>query len=254
MNKNLIVAVLIIVVVGVGGYVLIKNKSGQKAIVADSSQKSGDCPYILGEGEGYQVLMDQCNPVSFEGAVLEGQYTTPTITVLSTDNSFKNTYTISREFVPNFGSGGRLQLSSDKSYLFMDEGTWVVRSLTVFSLVDDRVKQIQYIHTPVITKNGFLVYNAPSQTFPDAHPEVDQSAATDVVVMKLSDFSTKNLFIGDTKTDYSLFIDWPTRQAGEFLSGIQDDVLTINKIFYNDPADLSVGSTKTQITVPISSL
>ncbi len=112
---------------------------------------------------------------------------------------------------------GSIQNTSDHTYLFLDQGSWLVHGLVVFALTGTpRTYVFDYLpRAAELTTNGYLVYMAPSKTYPNAHPEVDMSAATDVHALRLSDFNDRIIYGGTKVLDYSI-------RLTEYDAGLRD--------------------------------
>ena len=119
--------------------------------------------------------------------------------------------------------------------VFVDAGTSHVRTLSVFE-PSAKATQLTYLSgadLPVITRNGYLVYEAPSVAFPNRYPDREVSAAVDVHALRLSDLKDSVLYAATADTDYRIYQteeEQKTLKDGEFLLQSDADRIFVARI------------------------
>ena len=229
---------IIIICVGfafLGSMYLVSEKQSEvKKSSAVVEEALSVCPYTLVEDTVYQVSVDDCILDPHE-PVENHVYVGKNIIVKAKSDGATRVYPGSFVFVPGQdGPQFRMIENADHSYMFLDQGTSLVRGLTIFSLTGEpRKTNIVYVggnSFPTTTINGYLLYSDRSQKYVGVR-ETEISDALDLHAMKLSDFSDHIVYKGNAKTDYGIV---PTKAelekisaTGQFVIESKDKKLTV---------------------------
>jgi len=248
---------IFIVVIFIAVLVLLGNKSPNrtleqkvvgKEIKYEKGEKSTPCSFTLAKDDMYQIVLKDCeNFLEWDGTVSPTAYTAKVVEVQKLDGTLVKSFLYNKIFDTNSADTINATITHDSSgsYVFLGSGTWVVWELEIFSLTDGRTTSISYMDG-VITKNGYFVYTS-NEGLQNVHLEVDQSNATNVVALKLSDFSKKVIFTGTADTDYRV----NPEGNNKFLPRTDKDFITIDKITWKPDSNKQ---NIEQIKFPLSNL
>lgn len=248
MKKKTITYLIVVIILSLVAYGFWIGKKNNNKQALDSI-----CPLVFAEESNFKLVLNECvKTVDFEyrKEVDNGVYLSSDISIESKDGVFKRVFKLKQPIFSdsNLTSMG-IQATQNGSYLFLDQGTWVVRSLEIFSLKDGRYIQINYHGTPVLIGDNYLVFESVSSVYSDVHPEIDQSGATDIAVLRLSDFNMKYLALGTENTDFHLKLDpveiTKMREDKNFVS-IFNNSLIVKKVVWNNPDDIDSGVSETE--------
>ncbi len=174
-----------------------------------TSSSSALCPFTLAKDDVFEVVLDDCTQAYMPNGktVAPDGYVAGKIEIKKLDGTLVRTFTMEHMFSSSEAGTITARINHDASgqYVFLDQGTWTVRSIEIFSLSDGRHFSGNYMQG-LTTKNGFFIYNSDGG-FAGAHPNVDQSNATSVVSLRLSDFHQETLYTGTKVLDYHLNLD-----------------------------------------------
>jgi hypothetical protein len=198
-NKNLklLVNVLIIIIVFVGGYFFINKKTARDM-----------CPFTLTQDDVFKVVLKDCTEMYLEdGTLLPEDYVAHTVEIQKIDGTVVQVFSSELSFNLNGADTLTARIFHDdtESYVILDRGTWTVRSFTIFSLKDGRTIVGPYMGG-ILTPNGYFVYTS-ADGMQNVHPEIDQSNATNIVSLRLSDFQSTLLYMGNAQVNYSVNVD-----------------------------------------------
>jgi len=247
MRKKLIIYLIVVIVLSLLAYGFWAGKNDNKDENSDSS-----CPFVFAEESNFKLILDKCTKtVGFENGVEvdNGTFSSSDISIES-KNGIKKVFKLDQPiFSDNNLSSQGIQATQDGNYLFLDQGTWVVRSMDIFSLRDGKHTQINYHGIPVLINNKYLVFETISSIYDDVHPEIDQSGATDITMLRLSDFNAKRMALGTSDIDFHLKIDsvdgLKMRENKQFIN-ILDGDLVIEKVLWKDPKYIDKGVVNTE--------
>jgi hypothetical protein len=234
MQKNLIISFLVVAVI-VFGLFSLKHKSNTESQKISNDKKWQyneretpiPCSFTLAKDDMYQIVLKDCeNFLEWDGTVSPTAYTAKVVEVQKLDGTLVKSFLYNKIFDTNSADTINATVTHDSSgsYVFLGSGTWVVWELEIFSLTNGRTTSVSYMDG-VITKNGYFVYTS-NEGLQNVHLEVDQSNATNVVALKLSDFSKKVIFTGTADTDYRV----NPEGNNKFLPTTDKDFITIDKI------------------------
>jgi hypothetical protein len=190
--------------VAVGIFILCLFLAKQYKSTASTPATTGNtsvavCPHILAQNDKYTITASECSPEkSTDGTVLPNLYIAKKYTVASLDGTVQQIFPVSEEFTTADPSMMEIGKDSNDDYVIYTGGTWLIHGATIFSMKDARMVSISFGQF-LRTDTGYILYSVPSKQYPNAHPEVDLSAAMDVNGLRLSDFSLRTLCMGDTK-------------------------------------------------------
>ena len=189
---------------------------------------SNICPFQLTKNDVFQLILEDCVQVSQKGvAGAINNYFARTIKIKKLDNSLVQTFSNEMfEFEPGDTINAQIFHDDTESYVVLGQGTWVVWSFEIFSLKDQRRDNGSFING-ALTSNGYFVFTS-ADGLKDAHPEVDQSNATNVVALNLSDFSRTLLFEGDAKINYSVAYN-----TKSYINSTKGNTVTIQKYLWD---------------------
>ena len=195
--------------------VLISTIHFKRAVVPESAQSDSVaktslpvCPHVIATDSNYTVRLIDCAPDSTYPAS-ENIYIAKTLEIVDVHSGTARDYTGEFPFSSNPDAGLYYNVlkNADNTYLFIDQGTSLVRGLSIFALTGNtRTKNIEYtgMSRLVLTTNGYLLYQDKSEKYPNAHPEIEVSAALDLHALKLADFSDRIIYAGTPMTDYTM--------------------------------------------------
>lgn len=240
----------------------IKNSDHRTPVVSQSSEMDENqkltndesvnpCPYMLAKDDMFKIVLTHCAQQFLpDGKTLEGGYSASQIEIQKLDGTPVRSFDDKGfAFSPNEAGTITAKMIHDNtnSYIFLEQSTWVVGSLRIFSLITGESHLVTSYENGLVTKNGYLVYTS-ADGLKNVHPEVDQSNATNVVVLKLSDLTQTVLYTGTKSIDYRVNVDYLGDQDD---LNLQYDFVEIMK-YARMPGQQY--PELTQIKVPITSL